>query len=61
MSYTPTSKILPFRRAEMVVKCTSAGQFTAQRTIGELQLLKKRKDHSQRSLAEQPPTPSNVK
>ena len=29
-----TSKIVPFRRAKMVVKFTSAGQSTGQRTIG---------------------------
>ena len=40
----PTSTILPFRRAKMVLKCTSAGQFTGQRTIGELLLLKKRSE-----------------
>ena len=41
---SPTSKILPFRRAKMVVKCTSAGKDTGQRTntIGELLLLKQR-------------------
>ena len=39
----PTSKILPFCRAKMVVKCTSTGQFTGQRTIRELLLLRKKK------------------
>ena len=39
MSHPPNSKVLPFRRAKMVVKCTSAGQFTGKRTIGELLLL----------------------
>ena len=36
----PNSKVLPFRRAKMVVKCTSARQFTGKRTIGELLLLR---------------------
>ena len=36
-----TSKNLPFRRAKMVVACTSAGESTGQSTIGEVLLLKK--------------------
>ena len=39
----PTSKILPFRRAKIVVKCSLAGQSTGQGTIGELLLFKKNK------------------
>ena len=39
----PTSKNFPFRRAKVVVKCTSARQLTGQRTIGELLLLQKRR------------------
>ena len=49
-----TSKIVPFRRAKMVVKCTSAGQFTGQRTIGYLLLQKK--GHRQKCLTGQPLT-----
>ena len=30
---------MPFRSAKMVAECTSAGQFTGQKTIGELLLL----------------------
>ena len=41
MTHPPASKILPFRRAKMIAKFTSAGQFTGQRTIGELLLLKR--------------------
>ena len=39
MSHPLASKISPFRRAKMVVKCASVGQLTDQRTIGELLLL----------------------
>ena len=56
MSQPPTSKILPFRREKMVVKCNSAGQSTGQKTIGEQPLLKT-KGHTQRSLAGHPLTP----
>ena len=45
---TLTSKILPFRRAKMVIKCTSAGHFTGQRTIGELLLLKKKRSQTKK-------------
>ena len=38
----PTSKILSFRRAKMVVKCTSAEQFTGLSASSELLLLKRR-------------------
>ena len=40
MSQTPLDieKILSFRKAKMVVKYTSTGQFTGKRTIGELPL-----------------------
>ena len=51
-----TSKILPFRRAKMVVKYTSAGQYTGQRTIDDLLLLKK--GHRQKWLARQPLIPT---
>ena len=35
VSPPPTSKMLPFSGAKMVAKCTSTGQSTGQRTIGE--------------------------
>ena len=38
----PNLKILLFPRTEMVVKCSFAGQFTGQGTIGELLLLKEK-------------------
>ena len=41
VSNLPTSKLLPFRRAKMMLKCTSAEQFTGQWTIGDPLLLKK--------------------
>ena len=47
--------ILSFRRAKMVAKCTSAGQFTGQRSIGELLLLNK--GRKQKSLVGQPLIP----
>ena len=49
-----TSKILPFCRANMIVKCTSAGKFTGQRIIGKPLLQKRR---WQKFLARQPLTP----
>ena len=52
-----TSKILPFRRAKMAVKCTSAEQSTGQRTIGEQLLLNK---VAGRSLAGLPLTPPKI-
>ena len=55
MRNVSSTKILPFRRAKMVVKCTSAGKSTGQRTIGELLLLKK--GHTHKSLGGQPLTP----
>ena len=43
VSYPPPNlkNVEQFCRAKMVVKCTSVGQFTGQRTIGDLLLLKK--------------------
>ena len=46
----PTS----FRRAKMVIKCTSAGQSIGQRTAGELLLLKKDKRKSHRATYDTP-------
>ena len=56
LGHRPTSKILSFCRAQMVVKCTSAGQLTGQRTVDKLLLLKKQKEITDKSLAEQPVT-----
>ena len=41
LSHPQPRKFLPFRRAKMVAKCTSAGQFTGKKIVRELLLLKK--------------------
>ena len=52
-------KFLPFRRAKVVAKCTSARQFTEQRGIGDLLLLKE-VNVTDKNLTGQPLRPPQV-
>ena len=55
----PKFEKLPFHRAKTVSQCTSAGQLTGLKTIGELLSLKK--GHRQKMFARQPLTsPKNL-
>ena len=51
----PNSNISPFCRAEMVVTCTSEGQYIGQRSIGELPLIKKVTEKTVRRAASDTP------
>ena len=55
----PAAKSFLLGRAKMLVQCTSAGQFSGQKTIGELLLLLK-KGNRQNNLAGQPLTPPKI-
>ena len=46
----PNLENLPFRRAKTAVQCTSAGQPTGPRTIGELLLLKEKENATDKNV-----------
>ena len=54
MSHLPNLGNIAVLKAKIVVKCTSAGQFTGQRTIGELLLPETKKKSYTKNLAGQP-------
>ena len=54
VSHLPSLGNIAVLKAKMVVKWTSAGQFTGQRTIGELLLLETKKKSYTENLAGQP-------